>query len=214
MAILDLLIADAAELVLEALIGPQWGLYLNGFPVIQPAKSFIGELSSRLAPLSAIAAAVGVPNLIPISASIVDFDFSQDWPLSNYPQEQGAFQSYDKVTLPFEVRMRIASGGPPPLRQAFLSSCLAIANSMALYDLVTPELVFPSCNCTRIEWRRSHDKGVTLLQVDLTFQQINVASAVAFGDTSVPQIAGQQSLGNVQPQTPLGSVVNKFTGAL
>ena len=43
--------------------------------------------------------------------SIVDFDFKQDWPISDYQVEDGGFQSYDKVQLPFDVRVRVSSGG-------------------------------------------------------------------------------------------------------
>ena len=38
----------------------------------------------------------------------MSFGYKQDWKISTYPVEQGSFQSYDKVQLPFEVRMRVA----------------------------------------------------------------------------------------------------------
>jgi hypothetical protein len=75
----------------------------------------------------------------------VEFDFDQDWTIADYPQEQGAFQSYDKVQMPFECRVRLACSGPPAQRQAFLNSIFAIAGgspmgSSALLSTVAQQL--------------------------------------------------------------------------
>ena len=209
-----LLIADAEDLVLGSLLAPSWGIYLNGTAVIQPANvpssSSGGIVSSALQAIASLASLLGAPNIVPVTASTVEFEYAQDWPISNYPQEQGAFQSYDKVTLPFDVKLRLASGGDSSTRQGFLNTCLAIANSFALFDVVTPELTFTSVNCTHIDWRRNAREGAELIQVDLWFQQIAVTAAVSFTNTQQPGDAATQSLGNVQPQTPNQYVQNGF----
>lgn len=206
-----LLIADASELVLGALLQPSWGIYLNGVPVIQPASLLGSLVQTQLAPIQAIAGLIGAPNILPVAASTVDFQFKQDWPISNYPQEEGAFQSYDKVTLPFDVKVRLASGGSVANRQAFLQTCLGIANSLALFDIVTPEIVFSSVNCTHIDWDRNAQRGVSLIALDLWFQQIPVQAAATFSNTQQPGVAGRQSIGNVQPQTPNSQVQSSFS---
>ena len=213
---IELLLADAEDLILGALLAPQWGVYLNGTPVIQPA-SISGSLlpfgiSAALADLSAIAGLIGGNGIQPTVASTVEFEFAQDWPISNYPQEQGAFQSYNKVTLPFDVKLRLAGGGSVGDPQAFLQTCLAIANSFSLFDVVTPELTFTSCAVTHISWRREAEHGATLIVVDLWFQQINVTSTTTFQNTQQPGNASATSPGNVQPQTPNQSVDSAFSG--
>lgn len=208
-----LLLADATELVLGALLQPTWGVYLNGVPVIQPASLLSSLIQTQLAPIQAIASLIGAPNILPVAASTVEFQFKQDWPISNYPQENGAFQSYDKVTLPFDVKLRLVAGGSAPNRQAFLQTCLGIANSMALFDIVTPEIVFASMNCTHIDWDRNAARGVSMIAVDLWFQQIPVQAAATFTNTQQPTNAAQQSIGNVQPQAPTSRVQSTF-GAL
>jgi hypothetical protein len=75
---------------------------------------------------------LGLPNLQPVSASMVEFEFDQDWTIADTPQELGAFQSYDKVQMPFSVKVRLACGGPVSQRQAFLNSVLAIAGGSPL----------------------------------------------------------------------------------
>lgn len=199
---IPLLLADAQNLVLGALLQPTWGVYLNGQPVIQPATVLGSVASAALAPIQAIASLLGFPNIVPVMASTVEFDFAQDWPISNYPQEQGAFQSYNKVTLPYDVRLRLASGTSDANRQAFLSTIQAIGNSFALFDIVTPELTFTSVNCTHLDWKRTAREGAKLIQADLWFKQIPVTATAAFTNTAQPQDAGPQALGNAQPQSP------------
>ncbi len=205
--IFTILTEDVTDLALDSIpSGSDWGIYLNGSPVLQPASSN-GAISGPLISIAAsLATAIGVPNIIPATASMIDFEYAQDWPLSNYPQEQGAFQSYDKVTLPFDVKVRAASGGDPSARQAFLSTCLSIANSLSLFDIVTPEMTFTSVNCTHIEWNRSARRGQTLIVVDFWFQWISVSSSTNFTNTQQPGDSGQQASGNVQAQTPSQSV--------
>jgi hypothetical protein len=209
MVSIPLLLGDAAELI-AALRGPQWGIYRDGDPVITPANPFIQSIAGSFAGLQDIASAAsavfsipGMPNIIlPSTASTASFEFAGDSPISNYPQEQGAFQSYDKVTLPYEIKLRLANGGSTSQRQAFLATCLSIRNSLDLYDVLTPEMTFPSVNCHHIDWRREASRGATLIVVELWFQQVPVTASTSFQNTQSAAAAGPQSLGNVQSQTP------------
>lgn len=200
MTSVPLIFADATNLALSALLQPAWGVYLNGVPVIQPATILGSVATAALAPVQAIASLLGFPNIVPVMASTVEFDFAQDWPISNYPQEQGAFQSYNKVTLPYDVRLRLASGTSDANRQAFLSTVLAIGNSFALFDVMTPEMTFTSVNCTHVSWKRTAREGAKLIQADMWFKQIPVTATSSFTSTQQPQDSGAQALGNVQPQ--------------
>lgn len=207
----DLLVADAVDLALNFALAPQWGVYLNGSPVIQPASlSLLTGAVPLLATAQAIASTLGSP-ISQATASTVEFEYAQEWPISTYPQEQGAFQSYDKVTLPFDVKLKMASGGDTTDRQLFLDTCLAIADSFALFDVVTPEMVLISVSASHIGWRRTATEGATLIAVDLWFQQISVTSTATFTSTQTPVNAGQQSIGNVQPQTPSQYVAQEFS---
>jgi hypothetical protein len=203
-----LLFADA--LAFAGLLAPsQWGIFLKGFPVIQPATVATQAILGSLSPVQQVASLVGVPNIVPVTASTIDFEFAEEFPLSNYPQEQGAFQSYNKVELPFDVKVKLACGGSTATRQAFLTTCLAISKSLALFDVQTPEIIFQSCNVTHIDWRRNARAGVTLIHVDLWFQQISVTSATTFTNTQQPAEAGQKGIGVVQPKAPPAEAATK-----
>jgi hypothetical protein len=134
--------------------------------------------------------------------SILDVDFKQDWPISDYPVEDGAFQSYDKVQLPFDIKVRMVSFPDQVSRQLLLAQVLAAANSLDLYDVVTPEVTFTNCNITHVDFRRQSHNGATLLILDVWFVQIRITSTSTFSNTQNPTNQGQQAGGNVTPTTP------------
>lgn len=211
---IPLLVSDAITIA-TALRVPQWGVYLNGVPVIQPNNQASAQLSSLLGPvigpIQQLASLLGGPNLIPSIASTAEFHYAQDWNLPTYRQENGAFQSYNKVTLPFDVKLRLAANGSVALRRAFVESVLAIADSIQLFDVVTPELVFSGCNVEHVDWDRRADRGVELIVADLWFKEVPVVGATAFTNTQQPGSAAPQSTGFQQPQAPSGAVLSAFS---
>jgi hypothetical protein len=218
MSAVALLFEDAEDLVIGAMLAPPWGVYLNGVPVIQPASVASAAAAgtpaavvSALISLASVAGLIGQPsvgqgNLAPATASTIEFEFAQDWSLPTYPQEEGAFQAYNKVTLPFDVKIRLAGSG-----QAFLQNCLAIASSDQLFDIVTPELTFTGVNCSHIAvLPREARRGVSLLQVEFYFMQIPVVSSTTFQNTQQPGEAAPYPTGNQQPQTPSQYIQSQF----
>lgn len=203
MASLPLLAADASEIILGALLQPTWGIYdgTSGQPVIQPASFITSAIVSSVQPLSAVSGLVGLSGILPVAASVLEFEYRQDFPISTYPQENGAFQAYDKVTLPFDVRLRLAAGGSASTRQAFINACLAISTSFDLFNIVTPERAFVGTNCNHIDWKRGPRQGNTLIVVDLAFIQIPQVAALSGSNTASPGDSSQQALGQVTPQT-------------
>ena len=186
-----LVAADAiiAGETLASTFFPQWGIYYNGIPVITPPSLISTDINSILAPIQSLAAlaGIGLPGIFPTTATFVKFEFKQDWPTSDYPIEQGSFQSYDKVQLPFDVRLILACSGNIAQRQSFLNSILSMASNGAnpfvpslaggsfsaplnlnsvstgaplpVFSVVTPEMSFPSVSLGHIDWARTADSG-------------------------------------------------------
>lgn len=142
--------------------------------------------------------------------SVVDFGYKQDWPTSDYNVEDGGFQSYDKVELPFDVKVRITSGGDATSRQALITQLVAAGGGLDLYDVVTPEYTFPSCSIVHLSIDRSADSGVGMIIADVWFEEIRVTATSTFSNTQSPAVAGQQSTGNVSPQAPSQAVQQGF----
>lgn len=142
--------------------------------------------------------------------SFVAFDFRQDFSILDYPVEDGGFQSYNKVQLPPEIRVRVSCGGPISRRQAFLASIDAVMSTTELYDVVTPETVYLGYNFSHRDFRRAGDQHNGLIVVDLWLTRIRETSSATFTNTQQPPAAGQQNTGNVQPQTPNDRISSAF----
>lgn len=110
----------------------QWGIYdQNGVPVIASVLSplfNLGGLSSIFSALNSVSAFLTGQQLIN-QFSVVDFEYKQDWNISTAPVEQGGFQAYNKVQLPFDIRMRVAAGGALQNRESLLTILDNLANA-------------------------------------------------------------------------------------
>jgi hypothetical protein len=142
--------------------------------------------------------------------SVIDFDYKNDMPVSDYQVEDGGFQDYDKVNQPFDVKVRVGSGGTELERQDLIQSVLAAANTLDLYDVVTPEATFFGCNITHVDFKRAAHSGVGLVVVDVWFTEIRVTSTSTFSNTASPVAAGQKNSGSVSAQPVPGSVSQGF----
>lgn len=146
----------------------------------------------------------GVPVLV--ADNVVSFEFKQEFSLSDYPVEQGGFQSYNKVQIPSEIRVRVSAGGSDANRQAFLASIADVINTTDLYDVVTPETVYIGYNFSHRDFRREAREGLGLITVDLWLTEIRQTATATFTSTQQPGVAGRQANGNVQAVTPATAV--------
>ena len=178
--IFTVLAGDAISALLGFLL-PQWGIFLDGVPVL-------------------------------VYDSQISFEFRQDFPISTYPVEQGSFQSYDKVQLPSEIRVRLSAGGSVFNRQAFLATIDLAMSTTLTYDVVTPEKVFLNYNFTHRDLVRTADQGVGLIVVDLWLTEIIQTASALFQNTQLPGQAGQFGSGYASPTPPSSSVSDGVSG--
>jgi hypothetical protein len=180
---------------------PQWAIMnaTTGEPVFLPAS----PATQLLAPIASLTSLLGISGF-PTTASFVEFEVRQDWAIATYPIEGGLFQTYDKVELPFDVRLRIASGGNAAQRLAFLGQVRAMAqDTVNLYDVVTPDQAYYGLSVNHFDFRRTSANGVTLIVVDVYFQQVRATSLTqAFANAATPVVAGQQGTGTVTATAP------------
>lgn len=183
----------------------------NGLPVLSPAQAALFKTPSPLSSdtVSATVAA-GTPkwgiydsagNLVLEQDNTVSFEFKQNWRLPDYPQEQGGFQTYNKVARPYEVRFVFSKGGSVAERSDFLQTLTQISASLDLYSAVTPEITYSSANVEMYGYRRTAVNGVTLIRVEIGLKQINQTATASFSNTAQPQGANQTNLGSAQPTT-------------
>jgi hypothetical protein len=152
-------------------------------------------------------------NLVIEPDSIVEVEYRKGWRISSYPQEQGAFQSYNKVEEPFETRVKLTKGGTDADKQAFQNAIDAAAASLDLYDIVTPTKVYKGANISQVNYRRAATNGVGLLTVELLIEEVRVNAEAQFTSTQAPSGADPVNTGTVQPQAPTSSQQAATSGA-
>lgn len=138
----------------------------------------------------------GIP--VVLADNVVSVDYKQDWNLPDYPIENGGFKSYDKVQLPFSVRLRFSTGGNVPDRETMLNSIVAISGTLDLFDAVTPEAIYQNVNVMHYDYRRVA-ASVGLIVVDVWCQEVRLNSLTAFSSTKTPSGAGVANGGTAQP---------------
>ncbi len=135
-----------------------------------------------------------------VAESVVSFEIRQDYRIVEYPNESGAFESYDKVWIPYIIHLKLAQGQSDLDRQTFLDSLESLADDTNLYDAVTPEKTYTNVNVQHYDYRRQSDNGVSLIVADLWLEQIIADVSPQFTSVKVPSAANPVSGGTVQTQ--------------
>lgn len=142
----------------------------------------------------------GSPVAIP--DSVVSVDFRREWRISDYPVEQGGFQSYDKVAVPYDARVQFACDGTTTPRSLFLAQIDAAANALDLFTVVTPDQTYPNVNIVHYGYRRERQNGVGIILVDIWLEEIRDTVQTQFTNTKQSTGAADTNIGGVQPVQP------------
>lgn len=183
------------------LLGNVTGLFLSP-GALMVADTFVGYGSGQ-PPVWGVF--LGAQPVV-IADTVTHFQYKQDWGISDYPVERGGFESYDKVNTPFLVQMQFVSGGGEEKRQALLNSIMAIGDTLTLYNIVTPEVVYIGVNVQRYAYRRSNNNGLGLMIVDVAFLEIREEGTTDFKNTRSPSGYAAQQAGNVQSFSPSAAI--------
>ena len=139
--------------------------------------------------------------------SFVEFEYRSERKIPTYPVEQGAFASYNKVALPFDINVIVTcSGNGAMTKTAFLAAIQTLLSELTLVSVTTPDVTFPNCNLIHVDYRRESKQGATLIIAQLKFQEIRVVLPAA-PPTSAPSGATVLSNG----QTATVTVINTGT---
>lgn len=111
--------------------------------------------------------------------SVASEEVRREWQVSQAPVEQGGFQTYNKVALPIEIRVRMTKGGTDTERAEFLAAVDAIASGTGTYDVVAPDGTYTGMAFNRYGFRRSGHSGVGLLTVETGLIEIRTVGQVS-----------------------------------
>ena len=137
--------------------------------------------------------------------------------ISDYPVQNGQFVSYNKVKVPFDLRVVMTcqgknviqdalqpvtqaidqalsniglAFGQPMSRDAFLKQLDTMLDSTDLYDVVTPDKVYQNVNLVAYNHAKKSDNGATLIIAELMFREVRESGNAQYSNP-------QASVGNV-----------------
>lgn len=141
--------------------------------------------------------------------SVVAFEYKGESRLAGYPMEKGSFATYNKVQMPYDIRLRITCGGNVAIggiggmsRDKFLATLEYMKASLDLVTIVTPDMAYKNVNLENFDYRRTATNGATLITADLMFSEVRETVEAVFGPAAEPAGADPVSSGTVAPATP------------
>lgn len=145
--------------------------------------------------------------------SVYRIEPSREFRISDYPIEDGGFQSYNKVAMPGETRVTVTKGGTAAVRQAFLNTLDALVESTDIVTVLTPDESFLDRNLVRYDYSRSAESGAALLIVELMLIEVRQSAESQYTKSKEPSGTDAVSDGPVRSvdptaaQTPVGAAV-------
>ena len=128
--------------------------------------------------------------------------------VSNFPVEENAFASYNKVQEPFDVKVMMTKGGTSKEIEDFISTVRILKKRTSkLVSIVTPEDVFLSATLEAFDYSREAGKGQNLVHVLCQFVEVRQVSpkyaAATLPRTKVKSAtaASKKDTGHVQPES-------------
>lgn len=130
--------------------------------------------------------------------NIVSVEDNADRRISTYPIEEGGFESYNKVAVPFEAHVIMTKNGTIDEKSEFLDTVNDLLNSLDLFSIVTPEQTFTKVNFVHTDKSRRAYQGATLLTVSLGFMEVRESATASFSNSKEPSGAAVVNDGPVQ----------------
>lgn len=130
-----------------------------------------------------------------LSDSVASVEYTRDYQISDYPQEKGAFASYNKVQVPYQSKLTFLINAT---RKDFLSAVEAAIKSLDLVTVVTPEKSYENANLLHYSYRREAQHGVTLIRVDVWCEEVRIVAGPEFSNSKSTNGAGGDVSGQTQ----------------
>lgn len=164
-------------------------------------------------------------NLVINATSFVKMELGADSDVPTYPMEEGAFQNYNKVNLPYTLKVTVALSGALTIANAasaitsgsitgaisgitgstartkFINAAAKAQSSTDLLNVVTPEITYTDMTITHQEFIRTARKGATLIMLDLWLSHINLSATSSTSNTASINGASSQNAGTNQTQS-------------
>lgn len=187
---------DAVSYATEAILSMRDILSPPGVPLLADSGP---EVQADIAQQWGLYDQSGLPAIL--ADNVQSLEVALEAQISDFPVENGGFASYNKVIRPFDVRVAMTKGGSVEDRQAFVQQVQDAWQSLELFNVVTPEVVYLDVNVVGVRRLVESDRGVGLMMLDVSLRKVRQTGRLAFTSTAQPASAGVNNNGAVQTQT-------------
>lgn len=175
--------------------------------VASPAiTNLLDKLSSKWGVFYTAGDKVGAQAIVPDSFLSLGYVNSANIP--TFPQEQGAFASYNKVQNPRSYTVKMSKGGSKKEMTDFKTSLESLENALDLFTIVTPTKSYTRANIDKCEYEHTEFNGAGIVVATVHFSEIRQASA-AFSQpgavsptATVPAAQAKINNGQTYPTAP------------
>jgi len=167
------------------------------------ALTLIADAIPSLNPPTPIYAVFRSDSLIPLTipSSWLAFELAYENAISDYPQQTGAFQPYNKVRRPQTIRVTMVKTGSDLARLTWLAAIQQqeANNPTQLYTLLSPEGIFVNYTIASLRKATRTDRGQNILYLDIEFLEVPQIPAAAgtYDNTSEAKSGPVQQLGQL-----------------
>lgn len=152
----------------------------------------------------------GSPVIVPDTLLVFGYKNTAD--ISDYPIEQGEFNTYNKVRVPRHIRVVMSCAGLNFVQQieqsvdqlinsalgttfgqgmersAFCDALDAMVASLNQYNIVTPDKTYPNFNCISVSYDRTQRSGAGMIKAECIFREIIPADQPVFSNGGTPNV--------------------------
>lgn len=138
-----------------------------------------------------------------------------EYQVSDYPIEDGAFAPYNKVRRPSLIAATLVKEGSDLERATWLEAIRQQlqADPLALYNVLTPQGIYPNQTLTGLSYQTRGDRGSNMLYLELKFSEVpQIETPSLLGAKAVEPTSGPLAeLGRVYPALTPSAIVAQVT---
>ncbi|QNT79302.1 phage baseplate protein [Entomobacter blattae] len=121
--------------------------------------------------------------------------FSGQSNIANAPLEGGDFISYNKTLSPNTYQVGISCGSTEAVRKVFMRLLEDMRVDTQLYALQTPDSWYINLNVTSINYQRTSQGGVQLVNALLTLQEVRLYATTTWKNTKTGVVTSSEDQG-------------------
>ena len=192
----------AAQSVLDAASGYQWGLFPN-------ATQSSGILSTALQALGIQAGTAIFP-----TGATIRLGYSSRKAVSTAPLQAGSFTSFNQVSAPRRMRLTISFQGTIRQKKANLTKLDSLHDGLTLLSVVMPEARRKNMKIVGLDYDRAANLTADLILADLELEEIRVYAVTTVTTTKTGTATSYSDQGTTQTQTPTSTQASAIGSAV